>query len=110
MLSSSNAPASAGVMPAGGSYMGATEIPGSGSRSLYHHNVNITAKVQKGKNTIGLPPRNHSKRVRPLGSFKMPLGINTSFVIPPRMGSGLFVSNKTSEPLTSEVAPRSADP
>src|ERR1700676_4696415 len=110
MLSSSNVPASAGVMPAGGSYMGATEIPGSGSRPLYHHNVNITAKVQKGKNTIGLLPRNHSKRVNPLGSFRIPLGIKTSMVIPPRMGSGLLVSHEISEPLTSALAPRSADP
>src|SRR5579863_1484829 len=36
-------------MPAGGSYIGATESPGSGSRPLYHHSANITARVQNGR-------------------------------------------------------------
>src|ERR1022692_2832624 len=97
-------------MPAGGSYMGATESPGSGSRPLFHHRVNITATVQKGRKTMGLPPRNHINRVKAPGSFRMPLGIKISMVIPPRIGSGLLVSNETSEPLTSALASRSADP
>src|ERR1700676_4344149 len=94
-------------MPAGGSYIGATESPGSGSRPLYHHSVNITAKVQKGRNTTGLLPRNQINRVKPPGSLRMPLGIKMSMVIPPRMGSGLLVSNETSEPRTTALAPRS---
>src|ERR1700676_1797710 len=97
-------------MPAGGSYMGATESPGSGSRPLYHQRVNITARVQKGRKTMGLLPRNHISRVNAFGSLRMPLGMKMSMVIPPRIGSGLLVSNETSEPRTSAPALRSAEP
>src|SRR5208282_3516527 len=97
-------------MPAGGSYIAATESPGSGSRPLYHHSVNITARVQKGRKTIGLLPKNQSSRANGPGSARMPFGIKTSMVMPPRIGSGLLVSNETSEPLTSALAPRSAEP
>src|SRR4029077_3754767 len=97
-------------MPAGGSYMGATERPGSGSRPLYHHRTNITPKVTNGRNTIGLLPRNQKNRVIGPGSFRMPFGMKMSIVIPPRMGSGLVVSKARSAPLTSDVASRSADP
>src|SRR6266851_8465084 len=103
MVSSISVPASAGEMPGGGSYMGATERPGSGSRPLYHHNTNITPKVMKGKNTIGLLPRNQNARAKAPGSFTMPLGMKISIVIPPRMGKGFLVSKATSAPLTSEV-------
>ena len=78
--------------------MGATERPGSGSRPLYHHKTNITAKVTKGRNTMGLLPRNQKNRVIAPGSLRMPLGMKISIVIPPRMGSGLVVSKATSAP------------
>src|ERR1700675_3837017 len=110
MVSSMSVPASAGEMPGGGSYMGATERPGSGSRPLYHHSTNITPKVTKGRNTTGLLLRNQENRMMAPGSFRMPLGMKMSIVIPPRMGSGLVLSNNTSAPLTSEVASRWADP
>src|SRR5438445_6433079 len=110
MLSSISAPVSAGDMPGGGSYMGATERPGSGSRPLYHHSTNITPKAKNGRNTIGLLPRNQSARAKAPGSFTMFLGMKTSMVIPPRMGSGFLVSKERFAPLTSEVASRWADP
>src|SRR6478672_8651828 len=97
-------------MPGGGSYMGATDRPESGSRPLYHHRANITPKVTKGKNTIGLLPRNQNARVIAPGSLRMSLGMKISMVIPPRIGSGFLVSKATSAPLTSEVASRWADP
>src|SRR5450631_3366495 len=109
-LSSGSAPVSAGVMPAGGSYMGATETPGSGSRPLYHHSTNITPRVTRGRNTIGLLPKNHIALVNELGGFRMPLGMNTSTVRPPRMGRGCVVSNETSDSFTSEVASVCCDP
>jgi hypothetical protein len=77
---------------------------------LYHHSVIITAKVHKGRNTMGLLPTNHMNRVTAPGSLRMPFGIKMSMVIPPRIGNGLLVSNETSEPRTSAVAPRSAEP
>src|SRR5450631_1090539 len=109
-LSSSSAPHSAGVIPAGASYMGATETPGSGSRPLYHHSANITPTVTRGRNTIGLLHKNHIARVNELGGFKMPLGMNTSTVRPPRIGRESVVSNETSESFTSEVASVCCDP
>jgi hypothetical protein len=91
--------------------MGAAEIPGSGSRPLYHQRVTITAKVQNGRNTMGLLPRNQINRVNPPGSSRTPFGIiKMSMVIPPRMGSGLLVSKATSGPVTSARARRSAEP
>src|SRR5712692_6053256 len=108
--SSINVPASAGDMPSGGSYMGATESPGSGSRPLYHQNVNITPRVTKGRKMMGLLPRNQSARVNELGSCRMPFGMEISIVTPPRMGSGLVFSNETSELVTSEVTSRSVAP
>src|SRR4051794_12212222 len=108
--SSINVPASAGVNPGGGSYIGATERPASGSRPLYHQIVNITAKVTKGKNTTGLLPTNQKNLVSAPGSCRMSLGRYMSTVIPPRMGRGLVVSNSTSDPWTSVVASRSAAP
>src|SRR5579862_7283318 len=110
MVSSISVPASAGEIPGGGSYMGATERPGSGSRPLYHHSTNITPNVTKGRNTTGLLLRNQKNRVTAPGSFRMPLGMKMSMVMPPRMGSGLVVSKATSAPFTSEVASRSAEP
>ena len=41
-------------MPLGGSYMGATDMPGSGSRPLYHHSANITPKVTEGQEHDGI--------------------------------------------------------
>src|SRR6266436_10098475 len=58
MVSSSKVPASAGQMPLGGSYCGATETPGSGSRPTEYQRANITASVSSGRNTMGLLPRN----------------------------------------------------
>src|SRR6266446_6529135 len=110
MVSSISVPASAGETPGGGSYIGATDRPGSGSRPLYHHRPNITPKVTNGRKTTGLLPRNQKNRVMTPGSFRMYLGIKMSIVIPPRMGSGLVVSKATSAPLISEVASRWADP
>src|SRR5512140_3408719 len=110
MESSISVPASAGEMPGGGSYMGATERPGSGSRPLYHQRMVITAKVNTGRNMMGLLPRNQNNRVSELGSLRMPFGTKMSTVIPPRMGSGLVVSNATSAPLISDVASRRTDP
>src|SRR5579871_163021 len=110
MLSSSNVPASAGEMPGGGSYIGATEMPGSGSRPLYHHKLNITTSVTSGKKTMGLPPRNQKKRVMGPGGVRMPLGMYTSMVNPPRIGKGLLVSNCAVAFSTVAVASRSADP
>src|SRR5208282_849709 len=49
MVSSSKVPASAGHMPAGGSYCGATETPGSGSRPTEYHKANITTSKQRQK-------------------------------------------------------------
>ena len=102
--SSSRVPASAGLNPGGGSYIGATETPGSGSRPLYHHRANITPKVSSGKKTIGLLPKNQSARVSELGAFRTPLGMKISTVSPPRMGRGSVVANDTSDPFTSAVA------
>src|ERR1700724_1300669 len=104
MVSSTSAPASAGEMPGGGSYIGATERPGSGSRPLYHHRTNISPNVTKGRNTTGLLLRNQKNRVMAPGSFRIPLGIKMSMVMPPRMGSGLVVSKAASAPFTLEVA------
>src|SRR5205823_757292 len=103
-------PDSAGERPGGGSYMGATERPGSGSRPLYHHSTYITPKVTKGRKMMGLLPTNQNARVSAPGSFRIPLGMKMSIVIPPRMGSGLRVSKEASAPLTSAVASRCADP
>src|ERR1700686_2650643 len=97
-------------MPAGGSYMGATERPGSGSRPLYHQRVNITAKVQSGRKTMGLLPRNHISRVNAPGALRMPLGIKMSMVIPPRIGSGLLALNEISEPRPPALGLRSPEP
>src|SRR5437868_2469390 len=110
MLSSSSVPVSAGEICGGGSYIGATETPGSGSRPLYHHNVNITADVQNGRNTIGLLSRNHIRRVIEPGPFRMPFGMKTSTVMPPRIGNGLVVSNDTTDPFTLVTASCSVDP
>src|SRR5581483_1518680 len=110
MLSSSSVPASAGEICGGGSYIGATDTPGSGSRPLYRHKVNITANVQNGRNTIGLLSTNQMKRVKELGPFKIPFGMKTSTVRPPRMGSGFVLSNDTVDPSTLVVASCSADP
>ena len=75
MLSSSSVPASAGEIPGGGSYMGATETPGSGSRPLYHHSANMAASVTSGRNTIGFPPTNQKNFVSALGSLRMSFGM-----------------------------------
>ena len=55
-------------IPVGGSYIGATDIPGSGSRPLYHQSVNITANTTAGKKTIGFPARNQKNFVTGPGS------------------------------------------
>src|SRR5437016_4921379 len=110
MVSSSRAPASAGDICGGGSYIGATDNPGSGSRPLYRHSVYITANVQNGRKMIGLLPRNHKNRVNAPGSLRRPLGTKTSIVNPPRMGSEFVVSKEISEPRTSDVASRPVDP
>ena len=52
-------PHSAGVMSLGGSYMGATDMPGSGSRPTVYHSPNITAKTISGSSTTGLLCTNH---------------------------------------------------
>ena len=108
--SSIRVPASAGVIPLGGSYIGATEVPGSGSLPTVCQTPYITANVSSGKNTIGLLPRNQNNFVIAPGSFSMPLGMKTSMVMPPRIGSDCVVSNVTSAPFTSEVAFVSVDP
>src|SRR5581483_12373735 len=104
MLSSSRVPASAGEICCGGSYIGATDAPGSGSFPLYHHNVNITANVHSGRNTIGLLSTNHSSCVSVPGGLRMPLGMKTSTVTPPRIGKGLVVSKLTCDPFTLVTA------
>ena len=73
--SSSKVPASAGEIPVGGPYIGATDMPGSGSRPLYHHSRNIAIKVTGGRNTTGLLPMNQKNFVNALGSSRIPFGI-----------------------------------
>src|SRR5689334_15186953 len=93
MEPSSSSPASAGVRPLGGSYMGATETPGSGSRPFHHQMANITRKDQTGRRMPGLPATNQTMlRVNQEGSASTPLGIHTSIVRPLRGGSGRFDS------------------
>src|SRR5438093_9087466 len=100
IVSSTRVPASAGVIPAGGSYIGATDKPGSGSRPLYHHSTNMTTNAQGGSNTAGLLARNHQARVTGPGSDNVPFGMKMSMVNPPRISSGLVVSKFTFEPMT----------
>src|SRR6266536_5354500 len=89
MAPSSSSPASAGVSPLGGSYIAATETPGSGSRPFHHQMANITRKDQTGRRTPGLPATNQTTCwVNQEGSFNTPLGIQTSMVRPERGGSG----------------------
>src|SRR5271168_2621809 len=109
MRSSSRVPASAGEIPAGGSYIGATDIPGSGSRPAYHHKTNITRNVTGGKNTAGLLPINQTNFVSAVGCLRMPFGIYTSIVRPPRMGNGFVVSNSAAAPSTFAEALRSVE-
>src|SRR5882724_1539112 len=108
--SSIRVPTSAGVNPLGGSYIGATDMPGSGSLPTVCQRPNITPNVSSGRNTIGLLPRNQNNFVSAPGSFSTPFGMKISIVSPPRMGSGFVVSNMTSAPLTSDVAAASVDP
>src|ERR1700722_18307237 len=110
MRSSSSVPASAGEIPGGGSYMGAIDIPGSGSRPAYHQRVNMTASVTSGRKTAGLLPTNQKNLVIVPGSLRMPLGMYTSMVMPPRLGKGLVVSNSTFEPSTLAVASLAVEP
>src|ERR1022692_4848294 len=56
--SSIRVPTSAGVMSFGGSYMGATEMSGWGSRPFVHQKKNITTNAHSGSSTIGLLRRN----------------------------------------------------
>src|ERR1700734_166306 len=110
MRSSSKVPASAGEIPGGGSYMGATDMPGLISRPLYHHRTSITMSVTNGRKTAGFGAMNQKNLVIPLGAFRMPLGMYTSMVMPPRMGRAFVVSNSTVEPSTFAVASRSLEP
>src|SRR5262245_21763747 len=96
-------PVSAGGMFFGGSYMGATAIPGSGSLPHFHQIVNITAKETRGKKTIGLPAMNHQIRVRVDGCWRTPLGMKTSALNPSRADSGFMVAADTSAPFTSAI-------
>src|SRR5947208_2677133 len=98
--SSISVPTSAGDNPFGGSYIGATETPGSGSRPNLFHMPYITPNVRNGRNTIGLLPRNQNSFVSAPGSFKAPFGMYRSMVRPPRIGSGVVVSNEASAPFT----------
>ena len=50
--------------------MGATDMPASGSRPLYHQSTNIAARVTGGRKTIGLPPMNQKNFVSALGSLQ----------------------------------------
>src|ERR1700678_4050600 len=110
MRSSSNVPASAGDIPVGGAYIGATDSPGSGSRPAVHHRPNIAINVTKGKNTAGLLPMNQKNRVSEVGSLRIPLGTYTSIVIPPRMGRGSVVAKSTLAPFTVALASRCFEP
>ena len=52
-----------GEIPGGGSYSGATDMPASGSRPLYHQSTNMPAKVTRGRNTIGFAAKNQKNFV-----------------------------------------------
>src|SRR5580658_7399619 len=73
--SSSKVPASAGQRPGGGSYCGATETPGSGSRPTVYQRVNITASVSSGKNRMGLLSTNQPNLVSADGGWITPCGM-----------------------------------
>src|ERR1035438_6573724 len=102
--SSIRAPTSAGVMSLGGSYMGATETSGWGSRPLVHQKKNITMNAHSGSSTMGLLRRNHIAWVPLLGWVSTPLLMYTSAVSPSRMESGLLASTTTVLLRTSAVA------
>src|SRR6266496_474780 len=111
MVSSSSSPASAGVSPLGGSYMAATETPGSGSRPFHHQMANITRKDQTGRRTPGLPATNQTTCwVNQEGSFNTPLGIQTSMVRPERGGSGRLDPKLTKLPSMWVLASCAAEP
>src|SRR5579859_2544980 len=103
-------PASAGLIPFGGSYMGATEIPGFGSRPFQYHMLYITTKAKMGRKIMGLLFRYHPTLVKKPGSLTMPLGMEISIVNPPRMGNGLAVSNEIRWPSIWAVASCSFEP
>src|ERR1700704_1325792 len=90
MESSISNPVSAGVIFSGGPYCGATDNLGSGSRPMNHHSSPMIASASSGISTMGLLRMNAMARVKELGSFKIPFGMYTSTVSPPRMGSGLL--------------------
>src|ERR1017187_5392637 len=102
--SSIKLPTSAGVMSLGGSYIGATEMSGWGSRPFVHQKTNITAKAHSGSSTMGLLRKNHIGWLPLLGCVSRPLLMETSAVGPPRMDSGLLVSISTVLLRTSAVA------
>src|SRR5271165_934909 len=108
--SSISVPTSAGVMPLGGSYMGATEMSGLGSRPLVHQQKNITTNAHNGSSTIMLLRRNHIASVSLLGWVSTPLGMYTSAVNPSRMESGSLVCTETVLPFTCTVASCSLEP
>src|SRR6202022_4969932 len=91
-LSAISVPTSAGDILGGGSYIGATDSPASGSLPFNHHRVNMTTKAKGGRKTMGLLRRNHATRVTADGWRRMPLGIKTSRVNPSRRERGLEVS------------------
>src|SRR5215475_7061167 len=107
-VSSIKVPTSAGPMFSGGSYIGATDKPGSGSRPLSHHMANITAKAQKGRVRMGLLRTNQMALVSEPGSFSKSLGMYTSRVSPPRGGSSEV--SKLAEGPSTDAAAGSAEP
>src|SRR5262249_55864755 len=107
--SSIKVPTSAGPIFAGGWYIGATDMPGSGSRPLNHHRPNITAKAHSGSVRIGLLRANRAALVRGAVSCRRPLGMYTSTDSPPCIGNGWLVSKLAVEP-SREARAGSDDP
>src|SRR5271167_1462407 len=108
--SSISVPTSAGVMPFGGSYMGATEMSGLGSRPLVHQKKNITMHAHRGSSTMMLLRRNHIACVSLLGCASTPLVMYTSAVSPSRMESGSLVCTDIVLAFTCTVASSSLEP
>jgi len=111
-VSSSNVPASAGVIPAGGFIHGRDGKPGIGIASpVPPENETSQQSPERQKRRWDCCPETTSAGVNGPGSLRMPFGMKMSMVMPPRIGSGFLVSNEASEPLDfSAGAARSRRP